>query len=251
MKWAAIIGVIISISFHSLCQAKIYTVGVDQINPPMSMRTDSADHFIGFEIDIMNEICARLHMQCNYQAVRANQIITNLELGKIDFAINSIIIPKFHLYGLILSLPYLPSYGQFVALKTSRIQKIEDIPGNTIGVRLGAFQVNVDSDMYIKHMFPRPPKIVTYYTISELLEALEDKDINVMFVNKYAADYWKNANQNLYKFIGEPNYLGNGYGIMSLTQYGPIISSMNGAIVAMMNDGTYAKIYQRYFTSFQ
>lgn len=251
MKWLTIIGIIINFSFQTLCYAKTYIIGVDQINPPMSMRTDSADHFIGFEIDIMNEICARLHLECTYQAVRANQIITNLELGKIDFAIDSIIIPKFRLYGLILSLPYLPSYGQFVTLKNSPITKIEDIPNNTIGVRLGAFQVNVDSDMYIKHMFPKPPKIATYYTISELLEALEDHEVDVMFINRYAANYWNNANQNLYKFIGEPAYLGNGYGIMSITQNSPIMSSINGVITAMMNDGTYAKIYQRYFANFQ
>lgn len=251
MRWITLIGFLLSLSFHNLCHAKTYIIGVDQINPPMSTRTDSADHFIGFEIDIMNEICSRLRMACTYQAVKANEIITNLELGKIDFAIDSIIIPKFRLYGLILSLPYLPSYAQFMALKTSAIAKIEDIPDKTIGVRLGAFQVNVDSDMYIKHMFSKPPKITSYYTISELLEALEDHDVDVVFANKYAADYWYNTNQNLYKMIGEPAYLGNGYGIMSTTQYSPIMSSINSVILTMMSDGTYARIYQRYFSNFQ
>lgn len=251
MRWITIIGFLLSLSLHNVCQAKTYIIGVDQINPPMSMRTDSADHFIGFEIDIMNEICARLRMSCAYQAVRASQIITNLELGKIDFAIDSIIIPKFRLYGLILSLPYLPSYGQFMTLKNSSINSIDDIPDKTIGVRLGAFQVNVDSDMYIKHMFAKPPKIISYYTISELLEGLEDHEIDVAFVNRYAANYWESANRNLYKFIGEPAYLGNGYGIMSTTQNSPLMSSINAVITTMLNDGSYAKIYQRYFATFQ
>lgn len=251
MRWIRIIGVLLSIITSSFCYAKVYVIGVDQINPPMSTRTDSADHFIGFEIEIMTEICRRLQIDCTYQAVRSNQIITTLELGKIDFAIDSIIIPKFRLYGLVLSLPYLPSYGQFMTLKNSSIEKIDDIPGKTIGVRLGAFQVNIDSDMYIKHIFKDVPKIQTYNTISELLAALESEEVDVIFVNRYATNYWYNTNPNLYKLIGDAAYLGNGYGIMSTNAYRTIVSSMNTTIVAMMDDGTYDKIYQRYFASFQ
>lgn len=253
MKWIRIIGLIfgINLALYPNCYAKTYIIGVDQINPPMSTRTDNADHFIGFEIDIMDEICRRLRMDCGFQAVRANQIIETLESGKIDFAMDSIIIPKFRLYGLVLSLPYLPSYGQFMALKSSSINKIDDIPGKTIGVRLGAFQVNIDSDMYIKHMFKDTPKIKSYYTISELLAALEEKEVDVVFINRYATNYWSSTNQGLYKLIGDAAYMGNGYGIMSTNEYRPIMASINSSIMAMMDDGTYDKIYQRYFATFQ
>ena len=247
-KW---IFFLLSLILSTLCYAKRWVIGVDQINPPMSTRTDSVDHFIGFEIDIMNEICKRTHLECGYQAVRASHIIAALEQGKIDFAINSIIIPKFRLNGLVMSLPYLPSYGQFMSLASSSIKSVSDIPKKTIGVRLGAFQVNLDSDMYIKHIFIEPPKIKTYYTISELLAALEEKEVDVIFTNKYATNYWYNTNQGLYKFIGEPAYLGSGYGIMATTQYEPVIATMNSAIQAMMDDGTYDKLYQRYFANFQ
>jgi ABC-type amino acid transport substrate-binding protein len=253
MRGIKFLGYLLSLilAFSSTSYAKTYVIGVDQINPPMSTRTDNADHFIGFEIDIMDEICSRLKMDCTYQAVRANQIITNLELKKIDFAIDSIIIPKFRLYGLILSLPYLPSYAQFMTLKSSSINKIEDITGKTIGVRLGAFQVNIDSDMYIKHMFKETPKIKSYFTMSELLAALEEQEVDIIFANRYATNYWNNANQGLYKFIGDAGFMGNGYGIMSTNDYRSIMASINTTIMAMMDDGSYDKIYQRYFASFQ
>jgi arginine transport system substrate-binding protein len=251
MRWIRIVGVLIGMILSVVSHAKAVVIGVDQINPPMSTRTDSADHFIGFEIDIMNEICTRVHLDCVYKAVRASEIISALEAGKIDFALNSIIIPKFRLYGLVMSLPYLPSYGQFMTLTNSPIKSVADIPKKTIGVRLGAFQVNTDSDMYIKHIFSEPPKIKSYYTVSELLAALEEREVDVIFTNKYATNYWYSANYGLYKFIGEQAYLGNGYGIMATTQYESVISSINTAIKAMMDDGTYDKIYQRYFSSFQ
>ncbi len=251
MRWIRIVGVLLSITLPVVGYAKALVIGVDQINPPMSTRTDSADHFIGFEIDIMNAICGRMHQDCIFKAVRASQIIPALEEGRIDFAMNSIIIPKFRLYGLILSLPYLPSYGQFMTLTSSSIKTVSDIPKKTIGVRLGAFQVNTDSDMYIKHIFKEQPKIKPYYTVSELLAALDAGSVDVIFTNRYATNYWYNANQGLYKFIGEPAYLGNGYAIMSTTQYLSVMEFINKAIKAMMDDGTYDKIYQRYFSNFQ
>lgn len=251
MKWMKIVGLVFVFIVHNVCAAKPLVIGVDQINPPLSMRTDNASHFIGFEIDIMNEICSRLRVACTYQAVIANQVISALEMERIDFAINTITIPSFRLYGLILSLPYLPSYAQFLTLKNSSIEKTADIPGKVIGVRLGAFQATIDSDMYIKHMFTEPPKIKGYYTISELFAALTDREVDVVFANKYAMNYWYNINQDLYKYIGDPTYLGNGYGIMSLAKNQAMMSNMNGAIKKMMDDGTYARIYKRYFVNFK
>lgn len=248
-KW--IFCVLLGLLLSALSYAKSLIIGVDQINPPMSIRTDGVQHFIGFEIDIMNEICKRAHLDCVYQSIRASRIIDALEQGQIDCAIDSIIIPKFRLHGLVMSLPYLPSYGQFMTLASSPIKSMDDIPKKSIGVRLGAFQVNVDSDMYIKHIFIEPPKIKPYYTISELLAALEEEEVDIIFTNKYATNYWYNTNQGLYKFIGEPAYLGSGYGIMATVQHESVIAKMNLAIQAMMEDGTYDKLYQRYFANFQ
>ena len=250
MMWIRTMVVVICITMHGFCDAKTYIIGVDQINPPMSIRADSSDHFIGFEIDIMNEICSRLKLDCAYKAVRANQIINDLEMGTIDFAIDSIIIPKYRLYGLVLSLPYLASSDQFMALSSSPIQTVDDISSKVVGVRLGAFQMDVNSDMYIKHLFKSLTRIKGYYTMSELLEALKNKEVDVIFANTYASNYWATSNKEMFKFIGDKADIGNGYGIMSIAQNQLIMASINAAIEAIMDEGTYDKIFQRYFANF-
>ncbi len=251
MKWMRICLGLIALYGCHVSYAESVVIGVDQNNPPLSMRTDSADHFIGFELDIMNEICTRLRLTCTYQAVIANHIITALESGKIDLALDTIIIPDFRLYGLILSLPYLPSNGKFMALKNSSIKTIADIQSKRIGVRLGAFQVNLGADMYIKKLFNQPLTIKSYLTMSELLAALNDNDIDVIFANQFGVNYWFNANKDMYKFIGESIEIGNGYGIMSTPKYQKLMLSINDCIQQIMADGTYDMIYQRYFTQFQ
>lgn len=250
MKWMILCCCLI-LSFFKSAYAETLVIGTDQINPPMATKTDNSSHFIGFEVDMMNEICARLKLTCIYRAVIANEIISALETKKIDLAISSIVIPNFHLDGLIFSLPYLPSNAQFMTLKTSPINNFMEIPGKTIGVSLGAFQNNLSSDMYLKHLFDANLKIIGFHNMAELLAALDDHKVDVIFANQVAVDYWYYNNSALYKFIGKPVHIGNGYGILTTAKYSHLIDAVNEVIHQIMIDGTYDLIYQRYFTSFQ
>jgi ABC-type amino acid transport substrate-binding protein len=105
--------------------------------------------------------------------------------------------------------------------------------------------------MYINHVFKSIPKVKVYNSIPELIDALGTKKVDVIFVTKYTSDYWTNANQGDYKLIGDSFDIGGGYGIMTLTQNQSIMVSMNAVIRAMMDDGFYSKIFQRYFGAFR
>lgn len=251
MKWMklGVIGWILCCL--SLAHAQTIVIGAESMNPPFSTRTDSSSHFIGFEIDIMNEICNRLQLTCEYKTIVPNQIIYSLESGNVDLAIDTIIIPTFRLYSLILSLPYLTSNGQFMTLKDSNIQTIEDVAKKVIGVKLSAFQINVLSDLYVKHLFKTDISVKGYLTIPELLAALEDHEVDVVFANAYSLNYWNNSNPGQYKFIGKTYPIGNGYGILAPYKSQQLIIDVNRIIKNIMADGTYDMIYKRYFAQLQ
>lgn len=250
MKWIFLCSCLLMFTLNGQCNAEALVIGTDQINPPMATKTDSASHFIGFEVDMMNEICYRLHLTCTYKAVVANQIIQKLESEEIDLAISSIIIPSVRLQGLIFSLPYLPSNAQFMTLKSSSIKSFLEISDKTIGVSLGAFQANLTSDMYLKHMFNARLKIKGYHNMAELLSALEDHKVDIIFANQVATDYWYYNNSSLYRFVGGPIHTGNGYGILATVKYQHLIEDINTTIHQLMADGTYDMLYQRYFSDF-
>ncbi len=250
MKWIFLCSGMLMFLLNGPCHAESVVIGTDQINPPMARKTDSSSHFIGFEVDIMNEICSRLHLTCAYQAVVANQIIQKLQSTEIDLAINTIIIPNTKLEGLIFSLPYLPSNAQFMTLQSSSIKNFVDISNNTIGVSLGAFQENLAKDMYLKHIFNSKLKIKGYHNMAELLSALETHKVDTIFSNKVTLDYWYYNNSSLYRMVGEPVQTGNGYGILATEKYQPLIEDINKAIHQIMADGTYDRLYERYFSDF-
>lgn len=250
MKWMKLGVTCWFICSLSLVSAQTIVIGAESMNPPFSTRTDSS-HFIGFEIDIMNEICNRLQLTCVYQAIVTNQIIYSLESGKIDLAIDTIIIPSFRLYSLILSLPYLASSSQFMTLKESNIQTIDDVAKKVIGVKLSAFQINVLSDLYVRHLFKTEISVKGYLTLPELLAALENHEVDVVFENPYSLNYWNNSNPGRYKFVGESYHMGNGYGILAPYKSQQLIMDMNRIIKNIMADGTYDMIYKRYFAQLQ
>jgi arginine transport system substrate-binding protein len=236
--------------FNVRSNADSLVIGTDQTNPPMATKTDSASHFIGFEVDIMNEICFRLHLTCIYKAVVTNKIIQKLESKEIDLAISSIIIPNIPIEGLIFSLPYLPSNAQFMTLKSSSIKSFLEISHKTIGVSFGAFQEDLTSDMFLKHIFNSSLKIKGYQNIADLLSALNNRKVDIIFANQVAADYWYYNNTSLYKFIGEPIHTGNGYGILATVKYQDLIQDINTTIHQIMADGTYDRLNERYFLNF-
>jgi len=129
--------------------AQSLIIGVAQSNPPFSRQTDNTPHFTGFEIELMHEICTRLQLTCTYKAVFGDRTIPALETSKIDMALNTIIIPKFRLFGLMLSVPYLPSNGRFLVLKDAAINDISDIEKKISKKKQRTFYVTDLSQNYL------------------------------------------------------------------------------------------------------
>ncbi|MCR9192581.1 MAG: transporter substrate-binding domain-containing protein [Gammaproteobacteria bacterium] len=236
---------------YGTAYAQSIVIGVAQSHPPFSKQTDSVPHFTGFEIELMHEICTRLKLTCSYKAVFGNKIIPALETGKIDLALNMIIIPKFRLFGLMLSLPYLPSNGRFLVLKDAAIDDVSDIVKKTIGIRLGAYQVNVESNIYIHHMFGDKVSVKGYETDADLLTGLAHHEVSAAFLNQYSAHYWHTASKGEYKYVGKTRKIGDGYGIMAKRNHKKLMLQINATIKKIMADGTYDTMYQRYLSRFQ
>jgi ABC-type amino acid transport substrate-binding protein len=91
-------------------------IGRTTQNPPFSSLADQKDHFYGFDIDIMGEICGRLQLKCKYKPLLFNELFTEIAAKKIDLAIAAIIITP-NRQQFLFSLPYLKSYARFITQK--------------------------------------------------------------------------------------------------------------------------------------
>lgn len=226
----------------SFVHANTLRVGTTLQNPPFSSLADKNGHFYGFDMNIMEEICKSIKVNCTFTPLVFNDLFTQMKAGKIDLAIAAIIINDFQEEDFLFSLPYLQSNGEFIALLPSPINKPSDIINKRVGVRRGTPFKNLALTMYKNQV-----EIVEVQDMGTLLGKLNDKDIDVALINAAAAKYWYANNSEIYKLIGTQIPTGEGYGIMANKGQEALIGQINQALLNMEADGSYLAIYTRYF----
>lgn len=229
--------------------AKKLIIGAAAAEPPMSMLIEGKGGFSGFEIDMMQEICKRIQADCTFRTLIPSDLILDLDSKKIDLGIAAIIIPAPGTYlGLSFSIPYLPSSTQFITTKDSKINSLDDIKNKVVGVRLGSLFGKTMFGDFVLSLFDGKVKVNFYLSMDDVWGALKDKRIDVAFSNTQPVEFWYVNNPGQFKLIGKPIPIGNGYGIAGRADEQELMIEINKAILAIEEDGTYEKIYSRYFT---
>lgn len=237
-----IAGLIMFLMF-TLSYATTMTVGVPFFNPPFIMKAGSAGQLIGFDADIMNEICRRLSVECKFKTLTYGDVFNKVTNGQVDVGIGAITISLARDKQFTLSLPYLQSFGQFIVKNNSAIQSTKDF----LEKKFGVVTQSVYQDL-LTTMLGSNIKILTYDFQSQMLTALDDGDVDALLIDKVTADYWYANGDNAYRLIGKRIPYGYGYGIIAAKGKTDLMSQINAALLAMQADGTYIKIYSTYFS---
>lgn len=216
-------------------------IGTLLFNPPFETSDPKRNVYSGFEMDIMAAVCQRIKVQCKYVALPTlKTVFKALNEGQINVAVASLIVLKGdgeHVF----STPYLPSGIQFFVKKESNINSIADIMQSKIGTINDPLIKILVTVNYAKN-YP----VVIYDTAQAGIDDLAAGKIDVFVTQAASAKYWLSMIAGTFKLVGKPIPIGLGNGIMALTGTEPLINQINQALFSMENDGTYARIYNRY-----
>ncbi len=227
-----------------LSYAKPLLIGTTSQNPPFNSLADQKDHFYGFDIDIMGEICRRIKSPCQFTPLVFNDLFTQLANNKIDLATAAIIITPERQQQFLFSLPYLESSAQFMVTQESTLTNPNHLTNKNIGTRLGTPFAGIARNIYKNQIH-----VTEFRDIGELLDGLNDGDVDAVLMDTEAARNWYSNTNSLYKLIGTPIPVGNGYGIMANKDRGILIEQINQALLNLEADGTYLRIYNHYFSN--
>ncbi|WP_133128658.1 transporter substrate-binding domain-containing protein [Legionella nagasakiensis] len=216
-------------------------IGSAPLNPPFETLATEPNHFFGFDIDLMLEICKRIHAQCDFTPLPFDNLFSNIKEGKINLAIAAITITPARASEFLFSLPYMESNGRFLTLKKSIINDPAAIKGKKIGVRKGTPYKDLAKNLYENNV-----QVIEYPLNTDLLEALANATVDIILVDSEVAKYWA-ANNDTYKLIGSKLPVGEGYGIMTTLDNSELIAAINEALLNMESDGKYLEIYRNYF----
>lgn len=110
-----------------------WVVGANIGNVPWEFQ-DAQGKFVGFEVDLVNEVAKRLGKTVQIENIPFNGLFPAVTSGRIQIAISSITITPKRLETLAFAQPYYDSDQSLSVLKTAKIDKLDDLSGKTVGV---------------------------------------------------------------------------------------------------------------------
>lgn len=245
-RWLVLLGLLYaSISVSFAADNPELRVGITPFSPPFVIQSN-LETFYGFDISTMDYVCKALERKCVYIPLDYDDLIEATHLGLVDVAIGSIIITVTRSQFVLLSIPYLPSNGQFIGkmdFEAKNPFNFQSLGGLSIGVLKGSkFEDNL-----VNIQAKQKPKIIEYDKDSNMIEALRMGRIDLAFVSEPKARYWNSHSGGLFKKVGKPFYVGYGFSIAVNPNDPMLLRDVNAALLRYQESSDFKQNYDMYF----
>jgi arginine/ornithine transport system substrate-binding protein len=234
-------------SLAQTAQSAKLRVGVEGAYPPFS-ELDPSGKLKGFDIDMLQALCARMKRDCEMVQIAFDGMIPALNTRKIDAIFASMSITEERKKAVAFSDKYYKTPARFV-IKTGA--KFEISPEGLKGKRIGVQRATV-FDRFLTDTF-KGVTVVRYTKQDEVYLDLAAGRIDAALQDVVAAQegFLKTPQGKAFGFIGpfydEPKYFGDGAGVAVRKSDDALREAFNAAIRAVRADGAYKKIQDKYF----
>ena len=158
------------------------TVGVDITNMPMSY--ESAEGYLGFDVDIANYVCGFLGWRMVIYPIDPANVDVELQSGNIDMAMG---IPESdETENFSYSPAYLTSRYVLVARVSGKVRDRSAMKGKCLGVAITDLEILMQDEKFVSGLGS-----ITYQTNTDgLFRALMDGDVDGILVSSVVAAYY-------------------------------------------------------------
>lgn len=171
-------------SLEDVLDAHQLVLGLDATFVPMGY-TNENDEIIGFDIDVAEEVCARLGVDLVKEPLNWNTMEQDLEAGKIDCIWNGMSVTTSRKDGMNLSEPYMKNSLVFVVANGSEIRRKKDLKRKNVGVQNGSSAQEILEGSKIGRKVTEVP----FNTNAEALQQMELGVVDAVFLDSIVVDY--------------------------------------------------------------
>lgn len=205
---------------------------------------------VGFDIDLGNEICRRMHAKCVWVDSEFDGLIPALKARKFDGILSALSITPKRAKEVAFSSKLYNIPSQLVARKGASLgSTVAALRGKSIGVVQGSTQ-----ELYAKRYWEPEGVVVKSYQNQDIVYAdLLAGRLDATLTNAAQAEYgFLNTPQGVpFEFSGEalsdPQIFGVGTAVGLRKEDDDLKTQIDQAIASMRADGTYDRIARRYF----
>lgn len=220
----------------------VWEVGTEPAFPPFEMKDEATGDLVGFDIELLKAMGEAAGREVQFIALPFDGLIPALQSKTINAAISGMTITAERAQTIDFTRPYFKA-GLAIAVQQDddTVQSLEDLEGKRIAVAIGTTGADLAAEVEgaTVSTFDNSP-----LALQELLNGRVDAVINDLPVTLYAI---REANLEGLKIVGElvtEEY----YGI-AMPKNSEDLAAMNDALATILQDGTYAEIYQRWFSA--
>ena len=223
--------------------------GVDATYAPFESKS-SDGKVVGFDIDLGNEICARLKAKCVWVENDFDGLIPALKAKKFDGVLSSMSMTPQRAEQIAFTAKLYNTPTRLVTKKGITLEPTADsLTGKSVGVEQGTIQ-----ETYAKtYWAPKGVRVVAYQNQDQVYSDLLSGRLNASLQDAVQADigFLKTPRGAAYQFAGgditDPKTLGEGAGIGLRKEDADLKAKLDQVIADMQKDGTFKKIEQKYF----
>jgi len=223
------------------------TIATEGAFPPFNY-LDRKGMPAGFEMELAQEACQRIKAECEFIALKWDQLIPGLIDKKFDIIMSSMEVTRERRQRMGLSRRYYLSPGAFIAAKGA---PFDGPPSLLRNKRIGIQRDSMHADWADKS-FRRSAQLRRYASVQEALTALANDEVDAVFGDKAQLWLWSQKQEGkccelVGQDIKDTQTLGVGVAAGLRKEDVKLREALNKAFGEMMTDGTYKKLSEKYF----
>ena len=220
-------------------------LGLDDTFAPMGFR-DEKGELVGFDIDLAKEASKRMGVDIKFQPIEWSMKETELDNGNIDFIWNGFSITEERKEKVAFTKPYLENSQLIITLADSKINSKADLKGAAVAVQAESSALDaVNNEPDVTSTFK---DLVEFSTNNEAFNDLESGRSDAIVVDGVLARYYmKQKDEKAYKVL-EENFGNEEYAVGLRKSDTELLGKLNAALDEIKKDGTYDKIYSKWFS---
>ncbi|HWP18442.1 MAG TPA: basic amino acid ABC transporter substrate-binding protein [Burkholderiaceae bacterium] len=223
--------------------ARVYVVGTDAAYAPFESQ-DEKGEIVGFDIDVVRAIAEKAGFEVKFVNTPWEGIFNTLQQGDRDILVSSITITDERKQTMDFSNPYFDAHQLIAVRQDSKVAKFDDLKKLRVGVQTGT-----TGDEVVTKLQGKNSTLVKRFESTPLaLKELEAGGVDAVVAdNGVVENYVANNPSANFKTVNDAGFTPEQYGIAVRKGNTELLEKINQGLEAIKSDGTYDRIYAKYF----
>lgn len=220
------------------------TMATNASFPPYEYKEDG-ETIIGIDAEIAQAIADKLNMELEIVDIDFGAIIAGVQSGKYSMGMAGMTVTEERLQSVDFSSTYATGVQVIIVKEGSAIKSFDDIAAGEYKVGV---QLSTTGDIYASEdLADTKSEVVEYETGNDAVTALVSGKVDAVIIDNEPAKAYVAANEGL--TILDTNYVTEDYAICFAKNNTELKDKVNGALEALIADGTVKKIIDKYITA--